>query len=318
MGRQRAGVAGTALGASGEMNATRGLETLLVRGLAAGLGNLSWPRALRAGASLGEAARRIGVRRRVAEANLRLAFPELSDAERAAILARHYRELGRVASEYPRLGTLTRAGAGEVVAEVSGTEHLENVRAAGRGAILLTGHFGNFELLGAWLGKLHPVDFVVKPLSNPGVESLIAGWRAAAGVGTIPLGASLRRVFMALRHNRWVAMLADQDARARGHFVPFFGRLTSTPAGPAELSLRTGAPIVMGFGSRDPDGRHRLEIPAPLVAEDAQAPGAALDLTARHTAALERAVCGHPEAWFWLHRRWKTPPPGADAGGGRT
>jgi KDO2-lipid IV(A) lauroyltransferase len=288
---------------------THRLEVTMVRALAGELRRRPWPEVLKLGARLGNLLRALGIRRTVAEENLAIAFPGESAEDRAAILASHYRELGRVAAEYPRLGYLVKAGPGEVVAEVTGLEHLEAAQRAGRGAILLTGHYGHFELLGAWLGRIHPVDFVVKPLSNPGVEAMLAGWRVDAGVGSIPLGAGLRRVFEALRANRWVAMLADQDARSHGAFVPFFGRRCSTPKGPAELAIRTGAPIIMGFPHRAADGRHTLDVHPPLELPDRRAPGAVETLTARHTAMLEGEVRKEPAPWFWLHRRWKTPPP---------
>jgi KDO2-lipid IV(A) lauroyltransferase len=104
-------------------------------------------------------------------------------------------------------------------------------------------------------------------------------------------------------------MLADQDARRAGVFVPFFGRPASTPAGPAAISLRSGAPIVMGFPRRLPDGRHILDIQPPFGVDGGDSPEAVLDLTARHTACLESWVRMHPAQWFWLHRRWKTAPP---------
>jgi Kdo2-lipid IVA lauroyltransferase/acyltransferase len=286
------------------------LEAWLVRGLAAGLRALPRNGALGAGVSLGEVARWLGLRREVAEANLTIAFPEKPAAERAAILTAHYRELGRVVAEYPRLPELVQSGGDQVVARVGGLEHLEAAHARGHGVILLTGHYGNFELLGAWLGRMNPVDFVVKPLSNPAVEAQLAAWRTAAGVGAIPIGAAMRGAFRALRARRWIAMLADQDARRAGTFVPFFGRPTSTAAGPAELSLRTGAPIVMGFVTRRLDGRLELDVEAPLEGAGAT-PEAARDLTARHTARLEAWVRRQPAQWFWLHRRWKTPPPAA-------
>src|SRR5262245_1338157 len=137
------------------------LEAVLVRGLASGIRAMSWSRSLAFGSRLGDLARHLGLRRAVAESNLALAFPERSTEERARILCEHYRELGRVACEYPRMAELVRSSGDAVVAGVSGLEHLERARAAGRGAILLTGHFSNFELLGAWLGRLNTVSFMV-------------------------------------------------------------------------------------------------------------------------------------------------------------
>ena len=295
------------------MKLSHALEATLVRILMAGARALPWRASLNAGAALGEALGVVGVRRRVAAENLARAFPERSAAERAAILRANYRELGRVAVEYARLGELVRAPAGEVVARVGGLDHLERARAAGRGAILLSGHVGNVELMGAMLGRHHPVDFVVRPLSNPAVEALLSRARAGAGVGQISAATGTRRVYQALRENRLVAMLGDQDARQHGVFVPFFGHPASTALGPARFALATGAPILMGFDLRGPDGRHELEIEPPLEAGDPEAPGAAERLTALHVARLERWVRERPASWFWLHRRWKTAPPGPPA-----
>ncbi len=124
-----------------------------------------------------------------------------------------------------------------------GLEHLERARAAGRGAHPLSGHFGNFELMArAARAAIHPVDFVVQPLSNPGVERWIDARRAGArGSGLIRASPGCASVFGALRQaNRWVAMLADQDARRHGVFVPFFGRPRAPRSGPARIALATG------------------------------------------------------------------------------
>jgi KDO2-lipid IV(A) lauroyltransferase len=284
------------------------LETLLLKATAGTLRRLSPRAALGSGACLGDAVRLLGIRRAVAESNLARALPERSAAERARILRDHYRELGRIAAEYARLPELVAAGPGEVVAEVRGMEHLERAARAGRGVILLTGHFGNFELLGAWLGRRHPVEFVTKPLSNPGAERWIQRQRAASGVGTLSTASGVKGIYASLRANRWVAMVADQDARRAGVFVPFMGRLASTALGPARLALATGAPIVMGFPVRGADGRHVLEIEPPLD-PGPETDAAALRLTALHTARLEAWVRRYPAHWFWLHRRWKTAPP---------
>lgn len=309
MGRTRAGTARSALGGGAPLSAGHALEAALVTGLGGALHALPWRTSLGAGAALGDVARMFGIRRRVAEANLARAFPERSQRERAAILTSHYRELGRVATEYARLGELVRAPAGAVVAEARGLEHLERARAAGRGAILLSGHYGNIELLGAWLGQMHSVSFVVRPLSNARIEAWIARRRAEAGVGTIPASTRVREVYAGLRANQWMAMLADQDARRHGVFVPFLGTPASTATGPARIAIATGAPIIMGFATRRTDGRVELDIEPALMPEDPAAADAAERLTARHVAVLESWVRRHPAMWFWLHRRWKTAPP---------
>jgi Kdo2-lipid IVA lauroyltransferase/acyltransferase len=298
--------------------------TALARGTLAGLGAMPWAGARAVGERLGDAARVLGVRRRVAEANLALAFPAWGEAERRRVLREHYRELGRVTAEYAHVGRLARAPAGEVVADAGGLDALRDLR--GRGVIIMSGHFSNFELLGALVGRMNPVDFLVRPLSNPGVEALISGIRARAGVGCISTTQGTRGIYAALAAGRWVAILGDQDARRRGCFVPFLGRPASTAAGPARVSLKTGAPIVMGFLERREDGRFDLVVRGPLAVAAPDAPDAVERLTALHTAVLEERVRARPELWFWLHRRWKTKPPdppaaaapgGPDGGRGR-
>lgn len=294
------------------MRARHAAETALVR-MASGFARALPPASARAaGERVGAFVRALGVRRRVAEANLRLAFPEHDDAWRTHVLAEHYRELGRVALEYPRLPEMVRAPREQVFAHFEGEEHLHAAASRGRGVLLLTGHLGHFELCGAWLTKFNPVDFVVKPQSNPGVDAWVGDLRARAGVGVIPLGTGVRGVYAALRRGHWVAVLGDQDARRDGVFVPFFGRPASTPTGPARLALATGAPLVFGAIRRSPDGRHELRIDPPIVPEgDPRDEDAVRALTARHTARLEAVIRERPEMWFWLHKRWKTKPPDA-------
>ncbi len=285
-------------------------ETALLHATSAALGALPWRTAIAVGASLGGALHRAGLRVRVARENLAIAFPEMEPAARERLLARHYAELGRAAAEYPHLGRLVRAPRDEVFAAYEGEAHLHEAAARGRGVLLVTGHFGNFELLGASIGRLHPVDFVFRPPSNPGAGRWLLSVRAAAGVGQLTTSGGIKRVFQALRAGRWVALLGDQDARREGVFVPFLGRTASTPAGPARIALATGAPIVFGAIHRAGDGRHCVRIAPPIVPEgDPRDEAAVRALTLRHTQALEAAVRAHPEAWFWLHRRWKTRSP---------
>lgn len=317
MGGRRGGAAGAAVAAAAVSAGPRHrLEGWLVAGLARALAAGPWRRGRAAGERLGDAARALGVRRAVAEDNLRAAFPERSAAARAAILREHYRELGRVVAEYARLEALARDPFGTAVAEMRGAAHLAEARAAGRGAVLLSGHFSNFELMAATIARTHPVDLVVRPMSNPRVEAWIAERRRRAGFGLMDAATGLRAVYAALRAGRFVAMLADQDARAAGVFVPFLGRPASTPVGPARLALATGAPVIMGFALRRADGRLDIEVDAPLPRPEPGAPDATERLTAAHVARLEARVRERPELWFWLHRRWKTRPAAPVAGEG--
>jgi KDO2-lipid IV(A) lauroyltransferase len=287
------------------------LEALLAQAMHAAVRVLPRRAALLLGARLGDLARMTGIRRAVALANLEMAFPERSAADRSRILTAHYRDVGMLLCEAARGAMDVHAPAGEVVAHARGLEHLEAARLAGRGAIVLTGHYGDFGLLGAWLGRLNLLYMFGKPLQNPAVEALLVQTCEEAGMPRIVGGAGLRRLVVGLKHNHWVMMLADQDAGRDGVFVPFMGRLCSTLAAPAEISLRTGAPIIMAFITRREDGRNDVDVLPPLVIDRPDEPDAVERLTALHTAVLERWVRSHPHMWFWLHRRWKTPPPAA-------
>ena len=302
---------------------TRGqvLEALLARALRATVRALPGRSALMLGARLGDVARVLGIRRHVALANIELAFPELSAGERMRILAAHYRDVGMMMCEAARGAATLHAREGEVITHTRGLEHLEAAKRAGRGAIVLTAHYGDFGLLGAWLGRLNPLMMFGKALQNPAVEALLVQTCEETGMRRIVAGPGLRHLVAGLRSNHWAMMLADQDAGGGGVFVPFMGRLCSTTPGPAEISLRTGAPIIMAFITRRDDDRNEVDVLPPLVLERPDSPGAVERLTALHAAVLERWVRMHPHMWFWLHRRWKTPPPlaarrnGDDAGG---
>jgi KDO2-lipid IV(A) lauroyltransferase len=284
------------------------LEAALVRSLRAGFAALPFGMAGGAGAALGDLVRRAGVRVAVARDNLALAFPDRGERDRGAILAAHYRHLGQMLAEYTHPEWVVRAPLGEVIAVARGLDHLETVQRRGRGAILLTGHYGSFALLAGWLGRLNPVDIGGKPLENPAVESVLVDTTRRGGIGRIRFDHGARRVFTALRENHWVALMADQDAGRDGAFVPFFGRSASTWLGPASISLRTGAPLVMAFITRRPDGRHEIDVLPPLDPPVPATPDTALALTALHTATLEHWVRREPAMWFWLHRRWKSRP----------
>jgi len=296
------------------VKASHVLEGVLANAALGALDGLSWPRAVAVGGVLGDAVGHLGIRRAVARENLARAFPEKSAAERDAILAEHYREMGRIAAEYGRLATLARAPGDETVV----TEGFEPLRRfVGRGMLMMSGHFGNFELAAAWLARFNPVDFLVKPLSNPVVDARIERLRRAAGVGVVSTHGGVKSIIRALRAGHWIAIAADQDAGRHGVFVPFFGRLASTAQGAARMALQTGSPMVLGSMMRQGDGRHRLVFDPAREVEGPADEASVLELTAWHTALLEQRVRRHPEHYFWLHRRWKTRPPAGDPNEGR-
>lgn len=286
------------------------VQSALLFGIGGALAALPRAWALRVGASLGDAIAAAGVRRKVVRANLALAFPERDEAWRDRVLHEHYREVGRIAADYARLPELVHGPRERVFRRFEVEAPVREALAMGRGLIVLTGHFGHFELFGATIGRLAPLSFLVKPMSNPGAEAWIRRIRERCGVGAFPIGSGVRDVIKTLRGNGVIAMVADQDARRDGVFVPFFGRCASTPVGPARFALMTGTPVVFGHALRAPDGRYDIVLGRPIVVEGRHDdPEAIRRFTAWHTAQLEAAVRERPESWFWMHKRWKTAPP---------
>jgi KDO2-lipid IV(A) lauroyltransferase len=213
---------------------------------------------------------------------------------------------------------LSRLGPADILAatNVEGFEELEAGLEGGRGAVIVTGHFGNWEVAGASLtARGVPLDVVAVRQRNRLVDRLIRETRERLGMRVIYRGGSTKELLDSLRQGHAVALVADQDARSRGVFVPFFGRLASTYRGPALLALRSGAPLYLGSVTRRSDGTYavrvrRLEVPEAGGARRVEA------ITAQVTAALEAAVREAPGQYFWQHRRWKTRPPEREGGSG--
>lgn len=276
-----------------------------------GLARLSQERAERLGLALGDLVRRpLGIRVGVVVENLQRAFPDApADWIRETTLAA-YRHLGRESVAMLRLSTLDRAAIREIVEVPDETwTALEAVISAGRGAILATGHYGNWEMAAAAVSAHgFPIEAIVKRQSNPLVDHRIEAARQALGVGTISMGAAARRVPRALAASRMIGIVADQDAHGSGVWVPFFGVPASSHRGPALFALRTGAPIFAAVARRLPDGRYHMR--GDRI--DTERRGTFDEDVSRITAALalhlESEIRCDPSQYFWFHKRWKTRP----------
>jgi len=251
----------------------------------------------------------LGIRRKVVLDNLSHAFPEKSEKELLAIARKSYQNFAKMTLEYMRFPRMT----GEDVlslCRLEGKEKLELALKRGKGAVLVGGHFGNWELMGAALVQLgYPVSFLVGEQHNKLVDNMMNHNRILMGVKIIHMGMAVRGVLKALRNNGFVALLSDQDAGRDGVFVNFFGRLASTPQGPAVFVLKTGAPIIFGSAVRLPGGRHRII--CELLSFDhlrGVTPENIREVTQSYTSLLEQAIRAHPDHWFWMHRRWKSRP----------
>ena len=262
------------------------------------------------GESLATLVYHLGVRTAVTQENLTQAFPSLDQRRIRQIARSCYRHFGALMADFARLPRLSRKNLFDLV-EIEGLNVLDAAEAAGRGGIVLSGHIGNWELMGASVAVLgYPVSYVVTRQENELVEHQMDHLRRCAGIEIIKRREAAKGVLKALRENRLVAILSDQDAHEAGAFVPFFGRMASTPRGAAIFALRTGAALIFAESYRQ--GRGKLKIILELIRMDglpANRDEAVYELVRRFTARLEEAVRRHPEQWFWMHRRWKSKPP---------
>jgi KDO2-lipid IV(A) lauroyltransferase len=208
---------------------------------------------------------------------------------------------------------IARRGAEDVFRMVD-ADCMDRALAGGRGAILATGHVGNWEVV-ARTAPLRGWRYttVYRPLDNPLLDAWVRRMRASHDQELVPKHGALRPLLRALRDGRATVLLVDQDARGHGVFVPFLGAPASTIATPAELALRTGAAIIPAFSERTGPGfRYVVRFGPPVDATPTGDRDAdVLRITAEINRRLEDVVRARPEQWLWAHRRWKTaPPPG--------
>jgi KDO2-lipid IV(A) lauroyltransferase len=250
-------------------------------------------------------------RRRIAEENIRAAIGDPAAGVSAEELARRaFVQLGRSFVEFVWLkGRRPEALMKRVAFE--GYEPVVERARQGKGMILVTAHYGNWELLGAaFRAQGFPLRYLLPRQSNPGSDAYFDSVRRSLGIEPTKIGFGMRDALRWLRSGKFLGMLIDQDARRAGLHVPFFGRPASTHTGPARLAVRSGCPIGVAFVVREGAGRFRSRMEAIL---EPRAGGDEEEevrrLTADVTALVEAAVRRHPDHWYWLHRRWKTPPP---------
>jgi KDO2-lipid IV(A) lauroyltransferase len=194
------------------------------------------------------------------------------------------------------------------------TEELSVIEEAlreNKGVIFASGHFGNWEWLGGALSvKGWAMTYVVTAQSNPFADRWLSDMRRSLGAEIVYKKDAVRGVIRALKNNRVIAMLNDQDAHESGVFVPFFGRLASTPRGVAVFHLKTGCPVVFGKTIARKDGKYQIHLER--LRFDNLTGNREQDeylIMTKITARLEEEIRHNPEQWLWLHRRWKTKPP---------
>ena len=191
-----------------------------------------------------------------------------------------------------------------------GVQHVKNALAKGKGAIILTGHFGNWELLAAGISTtVAPLTPIVRELRSPRLNTLVSRYREKAGYSTIDRDTGVRQALRCLRNNNLLGIVADVDTSVNGVFVDFFGRPAYTPYSPIAFALKTGAAILPSFIVRQPDGTHQAIIEPPLTLDRCDDKEKELVInTQKYTKIIESYIRKNPEQWIWMHQRWKTRP----------
>jgi KDO2-lipid IV(A) lauroyltransferase len=249
--------------------------------------------------------------RRLAERQLRAAFPTRSAEECATIARRTFIHFGRLLVLLIKFSTLTAAQIRERV-EYDGDDRVRDALERGKGVLLFSGHFGFWEMQGmAHPLVLPPMHVLARPLDNPDLHRWLEETRTRTGNGVIYRRGAVRRVLRALESNECVAIMIDQHIQpVDAVMVDFFNRPAATTTALAALALRTGAPVIPVFAVPIEGGKlrmiydHLVEPPA----ADSEQP--IREFTQRCTDVLEMYVRRHPHLWLWMHRRWRDPNTG--------
>ncbi len=245
--------------------------------------------------------------RRVALRNLEMALPGLDEAARDRIAAGSFHSLARLIACFARFPRLDRQNISEWI-RYEGFEHYQAAIARGRGVLFATGHVGNWELSAFAHGMLAaPMWVMVRPLDNPLLDRLVEGYRSLRGNHLFAKKDSARTILRALADNRAVGVLIDQNASLEeGAFVDFFGIPACASTGFAKLAARSGAAVIPGFALwSESERRYVLRFHPPV-----EMTGDAVEDTQRLHRVLEAVIREYPDQWLWMHRRWKTRPPG--------
>ena len=283
------------------------IEYAAYRAMAFAISHASEERVARWGTRLGAFASKV-LRKRDALAmrNIADAFPDMPERERRRVIDKCWRHFGRETLEFIRIQSMSLD---EIAARCPfvNAEALDAARAEGKGVLLMSGHWGGWEVGGlAIMSRVPNVLTVARPLDNELLERDLARLRERTGAQVVDRRNAARALLKGLSENAAVVMLPDQAVQPReGVLVPFIRRKAWTTDAPAKMALKRGSTIVFGFCI--PDGlRHRLEFEEPIRIEQlSEAERDPVALTARMNEIIARRIAARPELWLWMHDRWK-------------
>ena len=242
------------------------------------------------------------IRQKEARKNIAIAFPRYSEARRELILKNSYIFFIRNTMQFlsfPR-------GFQDADITVNGKKYLDEALSKKRGVILVTGHFGVWEIMLAWFGlNKYSMLAVGQKQKNSGADTFVNQLRENTGIKMIPRKSSLELMYESLARNNILTLASDQDAKKRGIFVKFFNLQASTPKGAARFHLEYGSPMIFVTCHLEKSNNHVLDIlPIPTDSNSTIA-----SITQSYTLMLEKIITLYPQQYFWFHRRWKTKKP---------
>ena len=251
--------------------------------------------------------------RKTAEFNLKLAFPEWTEAQRKTVMKKMTRNLGWMAAEFAQFPKYTKEDIASAVI-LDGHENFLAGQSRGKGVLYLTGHIGAWEL-SSFAHALYgfPLHYMARPLDSKPLDALVNRYRGLSGNKPIFKNASARQVLRVLKEAGTVGILADQNTMPEeGVWVDFFGTPACTTTGIARVALHTEAAVVPGYAYWDENLRKyrlRFEPPVQLI-RTGDTERDILENTQRFAKVIEQIIREHPEQWVWIHARWKNRPKG--------
>lgn len=248
--------------------------------------------------------------RKIADRNLTFAYPDKDAGWRKRTIDGVFDSIARLLVSFARFPQITKANVQDWI-RYEGFEHYEQAKARGNGVLFATAHLGNWEL-SAYAHALltEPMNVVVRPLDNTAIDDLVEKRRALSGNVLLSKRDFARSIFQALKKNEPVGILVDQNSSAEnGAFVPFFGVPACANLTFAKFAARSGAAVIPGFAIWNAAERRYVLRFYPAV----EITGEEVEDTRRIQSAIEAAIRENPDQWLWIHRRWKTRPPGESA-----
>ena len=269
------------------------------------------PVCLKTGEALGSLAFRVDRRhRRLALANLERALGgESAPSDRKRIARSSFRHFGRTTADILKWPHL-KASRREKLLRVEGGEHLRRALEEGRGVLVFSAHFGNWEVAAQAVAAFGPLNVVARPLDNPLIEARLGRFRNRLGAKVISKFHAAKAILQALRGNEIVAILIDQRVqRKEAVFVDFFGSPAATTPSLGSFALRARSPLIPVFCRPGPRSSYLVRIGPPLPLDPGgDAAEGVLKITQASTKMIEAEIRREPGLWFWFHNRWKTPP----------